>query len=769
VTAEFAINEYTVTFKDHDGTELKTQKVEHGRAATAPTAPTRTGYTFTGWDKEFTNITGDLTVTAQYTINEYAVTFSAGANGSLTAEVGEESITSGANVEHFKKVIFTATPSTGYQVKEWKVDGSAIEETGLTYTIASLEDAVEVTVEFEKISYTLTYTAGENGSITGDSPQSVKYGENGSEVTAVPNDGYHFVKWSDDVETAERTDTNVTADITVTAEFAINEYTVTFKDHDGTELKTQKVEHGRAATAPTAPTRTGYTFTGWDKEFTNITGDLTVTAQYTINEYAVTFSAGANGSLTAEVGEESITSGANVEHFKKVIFTATPSTGYQVKEWKVDGSAIEETGLTYTIASLEDAVEVTVEFEKISYTLTYTAGENGSITGDSPQSVKYGENGSEVTAVPNDGYHFVKWSDDVETAERTDTNVTADITVTAEFAINEYTVTFKDHDGTELKTQKVEHGRAATAPTAPTRTGYTFTGWDKEFTNITGDLTVTAQYTINEYAVTFSAGANGSLTAEVGEESITSGANVEHFKKVIFTATPSTGYQVKEWKVDGSAIEETGLTYTIASLEDAVEVTVEFEKISYTLTYTAGENGSITGDSPQSVKYGENGSEVTAVPNDGYHFVKWSDDVETAERTDTNVTADITVTAEFAINEYTVTFKDHDGTELKTQKVEHGRAATAPTAPTRTGYTFTGWDKEFTNITGDLTVTAQYTINEYAVTFSAGANGSLTAEVGEESITSGANVEHFKKVIFTAAPSTGYQVEAPSTGYQVKN
>jgi uncharacterized repeat protein (TIGR02543 family) len=115
----------------------------------------------------------------------------------------------------------------------------------------------------------------------------VKYGENGSEVTAVPNDGYHFVKWSDDVETAERTDTNVTADITVTAEFAINEHTVTFKDHDGTELKTQKVEHGRAATAPTAPTRTGYTFTGWDKEFTNITGDLTVTAQYTINEYAV--------------------------------------------------------------------------------------------------------------------------------------------------------------------------------------------------------------------------------------------------------------------------------------------------------------------------------------------------------------------------------------------------------------------------------------------------------------------------------------------------
>jgi uncharacterized repeat protein (TIGR02543 family) len=103
-------------------------------------------------------------------------------------------------------------------------------ETGTTYTIQSLGAAVEVEVEFEKITYTLTYTAGANGSITGTSPQSVKHGEDGSEVEAVPADGYHFVKWSDDVDTAKRTDTGVTENITVTATFAINEYTVTFKD-----------------------------------------------------------------------------------------------------------------------------------------------------------------------------------------------------------------------------------------------------------------------------------------------------------------------------------------------------------------------------------------------------------------------------------------------------------------------------------------------------------------------------------------------------------
>jgi len=69
-------------------------------------------------------------------------------------------------------------------------------------------------------SYTLTYNAGSGGSITGTTPQTVASGANGSEVTAVPNTGYRFVRWSDGVMTASRTDTNVTADITVTAMFA---------------------------------------------------------------------------------------------------------------------------------------------------------------------------------------------------------------------------------------------------------------------------------------------------------------------------------------------------------------------------------------------------------------------------------------------------------------------------------------------------------------------------------------------------------------------
>lgn len=60
---------YTVTFVDGQGKTLKTEKVESGKAATAPAAPKRSGYTFTGWDKDFSKVTADMTVTAQWKKN----------------------------------------------------------------------------------------------------------------------------------------------------------------------------------------------------------------------------------------------------------------------------------------------------------------------------------------------------------------------------------------------------------------------------------------------------------------------------------------------------------------------------------------------------------------------------------------------------------------------------------------------------------------------------------------------------------------------------
>lgn len=81
-----------------------------------------------------------------------------------------------------------------------------------------------------------------------------------------------------------------TGNKTITAVWEINKYKVTFKDYNGNVLKTQEnVEYNTSATAPADPTRDGYTFKGWDKEFTNITDNTTVTATYSINSYTVTW------------------------------------------------------------------------------------------------------------------------------------------------------------------------------------------------------------------------------------------------------------------------------------------------------------------------------------------------------------------------------------------------------------------------------------------------------------------------------------------------
>lgn len=79
-----------------------------------------------------------------------------------------------------------------------------------------------------------------------------------------------------------QTNTSVTlSNLVYTVDYTIVDttpYTVTFVDYDGTVLKTETVISGNSATAPNAPSRTGYEFIGWDKNFTNITNNLTVTA-----------------------------------------------------------------------------------------------------------------------------------------------------------------------------------------------------------------------------------------------------------------------------------------------------------------------------------------------------------------------------------------------------------------------------------------------------------------------------------------------------------
>ncbi|NLL29266.1 MAG: metallophosphoesterase family protein, partial [Bacteroidales bacterium] len=112
----------------------------------------------------------------------------------------------------------------------------------------------------------LTYISDGAGTISGETSQTVSVNGSGTEVEAVANEGYHFVKWSDGVTTAKRTDKNVTNNITVTAEFAINTYALTYNEDGNGTIQgeaTQTVNHNGSGTEVKAVANGGYHFVQW--------------------------------------------------------------------------------------------------------------------------------------------------------------------------------------------------------------------------------------------------------------------------------------------------------------------------------------------------------------------------------------------------------------------------------------------------------------------------------------------------------------------------
>lgn len=116
----------------------------------------------------------------------------------------------------------TAMPNSGYKFVKWS-DGNTNATRTVTYSdndIAAHETTVTYTATFERTGYTLTVTAGEGGTVTGGGT----YNSGATvTITATPNSGYRFVKWSDGNTNATRTIT-VTADATYTATFALLAY-----------------------------------------------------------------------------------------------------------------------------------------------------------------------------------------------------------------------------------------------------------------------------------------------------------------------------------------------------------------------------------------------------------------------------------------------------------------------------------------------------------------------------------------------------------------
>ena len=342
--------------------------------------------------------------------------------------------------------------------------------------------------------------------------------------------------------------------------------TVTFDTDGGSAVESQTVASGRKAVRPADPVRTGYTFAGWylDGEVydfdTPVTTDLTLTAHWTANQYTITFDT-AGGSEIAPITQD---------YGTPITAPADPTrNGYTFVGWSPALPA----------AMPAENMTVTAQWTVNQYTITFDTAGGSEIA---PITQDYGTPITAPADPTRNGYTFVGWSPALPAAMPAE-----NMTVTAQWRVNRYTITYDLDRGTadDNPTGYTVETETFTLKN-PTRPGYIFSDWSG--TGLTGEdnLTVTIpkgstgnrSYTAHwrynggyrYYTIKAAAGAGGSISPS-GNVSVREGSDRT------FTITPDKGYAVSNVKIDGKSIGAVR-SYTFENVRHAHTIEVSFMK-----------------------------------------------------------------------------------------------------------------------------------------------------------------------------------------------
>ena len=361
----------------------------------------------------------------------------------------------------------TLMPDDGYQVKSVKVNGTDVTSnvSNNSYTINQITSNQSVEVEFEAIPpsiYHLTYI------VDGEISKSYEIGK-GASITPEPaptKEGYTFSGWSEIPKTMPAND------VTITGKFTINKYKLTYMV-DGSEYKTIEIEYGTTITPEVAPTKEGFAFSGWSNiPQTMPANDVTIIGTFTMSTYKLIYM------LDGEVYKT-----VSYDFGATITPEAAPTKeGYSFSGWSE---------IPATMPAMD--ITVTGSFTINKYKLIYMVDGTEYKTYD----VEYSAIITPEAVPTKEGYTFSGWSEIPKTMPAND------VTVTGSFAINEYTLTYQV-DGQVYKTYQLKYGATITPEAAPTKEGYTFSGWSGiPETMPAHDVTVTGTFAVNQYTITY--------------------------------------------------------------------------------------------------------------------------------------------------------------------------------------------------------------------------------------------------------------------------
>ena len=684
---KYARNQHTLTI-DIDG-QKTVSDVYYGAAVAVPADPAKEGYTFDGWNGYTEGMTmpdEDLTITAVFTAKQFTVTF-------YTDDTKTD-------VEYTRTAAYGSdytvpTPTkTGHEFAGWmNADGSASGLAEGSTTQIPLNGA-EYYATWTVLNYNIVYRAN-GGSWSDGNTKTFETAFGTAQADwQKPADperaGYTFGGWNMSNAPA----TMPAEQVNILASWTQENYTVIFKDSLTDEIYSEESYIYNDMVMIPDVEKEGYEFLGWtDEEGNDVTpmdmmedigadgASVTYIAKWDALEYTITFVD------TGDVAYEAIT-----QDFGTAIDTvADPvKTGYEFLGWDAEIPAT---------MPAED-LTITALWKVKQYTITFVD------TGD----VAYEEITKDYKAAVGTvadpvktGYTFNGWDTEIPA-----TMPAENLTITALWTINQYTITFADTGDSAIPAITQDYGTAVTAPEAPAKVGYEFAGWDKTIpaTMPAENLTITALWTVKQYTITF---------ADTGDTAIPE-ITQDYGTAVTAPADPTkTGYDFAGWDK------------TIPATMPAEDMTITalWTINAYTITFDMD-----GGDAVASITkdFGAAIDASAIVPNKtGYVFDGWVDENGAAAEIPATMPAeDITLKATWTVDQFTITFDMDGGDAIAPITQDYNTAIdAAAVVPTKTGYTFDGWvdangaaaEIPATMPAEDITLKATWTINTYTVTF----------------------------------------------------